>query len=243
MLPQERNGMAKLTISEASRVAGIARSTLQRAVRAGRLSLNPDHTVDTAELLRAGFTLHAAQQPQDAAMLQDAAPRGRSAPPGAAGDTSQDAELLRREIALLEREREMLRAALDAAAAREQVALEREARLLHLLEQAQAQSQRLLEAPRHAPPAGPPATPPPAPAAPPGGSPAQVAPPALVPEAWHQIRTYMQAHPGPQRPQDVQRGLGWTETARHTMRHMTDAGVLRRVAPGVYEIVEELHHA
>jgi hypothetical protein len=46
--------MAKLTISEAARVAGVARSTLQWAIQAGRLSLHPDHTVDTAELLRAG---------------------------------------------------------------------------------------------------------------------------------------------------------------------------------------------
>ena len=144
--------MAKLTISEASRIAGVARSTLQRAVQAGRLSLSPDHTVDTAELLRAGYTLHAARQPHDATALQDAAPRSSRVPHDAAGPFPQELSLAKREIALLERERDMLRAALDAAAVREQVALEREARLLHLLEQAQAQSQRLLEAPRPAPP-------------------------------------------------------------------------------------------
>src|SRR5712691_6459107 len=45
--------MAKLTISDAARVAGVARSTLHRAIRAGRLSVDPDGHIDTAELLRA----------------------------------------------------------------------------------------------------------------------------------------------------------------------------------------------
>jgi hypothetical protein len=45
--------MAKLTISDAARACRVARSTLQRALNAGRLSLEPDHRIDTAELLRA----------------------------------------------------------------------------------------------------------------------------------------------------------------------------------------------
>jgi hypothetical protein len=53
--------MAKLTISDAARACRVARSTLQRAVNAGRLSLDPEHRVDTAELLRAGYTPHAAR--------------------------------------------------------------------------------------------------------------------------------------------------------------------------------------
>jgi len=158
MRPYERNGMAKLTISEAARVAGVARSTLQRAIRTGRLSLSPDHTVDTAELLRAGYTLHAALQEQTAATLQDAASHSGSVQQDAPGPVPQGLSLLKQEMALLERERDLLRAALDAAAAREQVSLEREARLLHLLEQAQAQSHRLLEAPRTSAPARAPRT-------------------------------------------------------------------------------------
>ena len=75
--------MAKLTISDAARACRVARSTLQRAVNAGRLSLDADHRVDTAELLRAGYTLHAARHDatrrvQEEA-LQDAAER--STPP------------------------------------------------------------------------------------------------------------------------------------------------------------------
>jgi hypothetical protein len=49
--------MAQLTISDAARVAGVARSTLHRAIHAGRLSVDPDGRLDTAELLRAGYTL------------------------------------------------------------------------------------------------------------------------------------------------------------------------------------------
>src|SRR5882724_7538968 len=66
-----RNAMAQLTISDAARACRVARSTLQRAINAGRLSLVADHQVDTAELLRAGYALHAARQEE----LQDAAER------------------------------------------------------------------------------------------------------------------------------------------------------------------------
>ena len=52
--------MAKLTISEAARACHIARTTLQRAVKTGRLSLDAEHRVDTAELLRVGYQLDAA---------------------------------------------------------------------------------------------------------------------------------------------------------------------------------------
>jgi hypothetical protein len=85
--------MAKLTISDAARACRVARSTLQRAVNAGRLSLDADHQVDTAELLRAGYTLHAARQEEtrrtQRGALQDVAerstpPRQDAAPPEAA---------------------------------------------------------------------------------------------------------------------------------------------------------------
>ena len=47
----------RLTITEAARLAGVARSTLFRAVQRGRLSRLPDGTFDVAELQRAGYTL------------------------------------------------------------------------------------------------------------------------------------------------------------------------------------------
>jgi hypothetical protein len=49
--------MARITLTEASRITGAARSTLYRAIHEGRLTREPDGTVDTVELLRAGFAL------------------------------------------------------------------------------------------------------------------------------------------------------------------------------------------
>src|SRR5918912_4187919 len=99
--------MANLTISDAARPCRVARSTLQRAVQAGRLSLDADHRVDTAELLRAGYTLHAARQEQEYstrhAALQDAASRSSSTRQDAAALPSPDAALLQHTIAALER--------------------------------------------------------------------------------------------------------------------------------------------
>ena len=42
--------MAKLTLSEAARACNVARTTIQRAVKTGRISLDAEHRVDTAEL-------------------------------------------------------------------------------------------------------------------------------------------------------------------------------------------------
>jgi hypothetical protein len=77
--------MTKLSISEAARACGVARTTIQRAVKTGRLSLDAEHQVDTAELLRLGYqvdaaVLHAASQHSSLTMQQDAAPQ-RSTPP------------------------------------------------------------------------------------------------------------------------------------------------------------------
>ena len=57
--------MATLTIAAAARLCGCPRSTLQRAIRAGRLHLGADHRLGTDDLSRAGYlTAAAAQQPQ-----------------------------------------------------------------------------------------------------------------------------------------------------------------------------------
>ena len=57
----------KLTLSEAARACNVARTTIQRAVKTGRLSLDAEHRVDTADLLHVGYhpdaaVLHAASQ-------------------------------------------------------------------------------------------------------------------------------------------------------------------------------------
>jgi hypothetical protein len=59
--------MAKRSISDAARACNVAHTTIQRAVKTGRLSLDTEHRVDTAELLRVGYqldtvVLHAALQ-------------------------------------------------------------------------------------------------------------------------------------------------------------------------------------
>ena len=151
--------MAKLTISDAARACRVARSTLQRAVQTGRLSLDADHRVDTAELMRAGYTLHAARQVDGCRVrqdtLQDAAPRSSSARQDAAGPGPSEAALMQHTIAALERENALLRAALDAAAAREeearantQAAREERTLLLQMLQEMQHRYDRLLDQPR-----------------------------------------------------------------------------------------------
>jgi hypothetical protein len=128
----------------------------------GRLSLDPDHRVDTAELIRAGYALHAARQENGCSTLhralQDAAPHFTSTRQDAAGLGQSDATLLQQMIAALERENALLRAALDAAAAREQdaranaqAAREERTLLLQMLQEMQHRYDRLLDAPRSPP--------------------------------------------------------------------------------------------
>src|ERR1051326_4210504 len=150
--------MAKLTISDASRVAGVARSTLHRAIRAGRLMADADGRLDTAELLRAGYTLQrSTPQPRPGA-LQSATPRSSEAlqasiplEPQALSAVHQESDLLRLERDLLRRELEAAQAREQAALEREQAAREREALLLRMVEQVHQQNQRLLDMPRPAP--------------------------------------------------------------------------------------------
>jgi hypothetical protein len=138
--------VAKLTMAEAARVADVARSTLYRAVHGGRLSLDPDGLVDTAELLRAGYTLHQETHHTRDTTQHDATP---GALPG--GADGQDAlDLL---LGAMQRERDLLRGELDAtrellqqeralALERERAAREREAQLCRMLTSATTASWR-----------------------------------------------------------------------------------------------------
>src|SRR2546426_12461570 len=107
--------MAKLTISDASRVAGVARSTLHRAIRAGRLSVDPDGHVDTAELLRAGYTLQRSTPQGVPGALQDATPRSSDAQQGVTPAETQPLSAVHQERDLLRLERDLLRRELEAA--------------------------------------------------------------------------------------------------------------------------------
>jgi DNA-binding XRE family transcriptional regulator len=50
--------MAKLSKLDAAKAVGVSRQTLYTYLKDGRLSTDADGLIDTAELLRAGFTLH-----------------------------------------------------------------------------------------------------------------------------------------------------------------------------------------
>lgn len=71
--------MPDLTISEAARLCGVHRRTLQRAIRAGRLRLTPDAQLTTFALEQAGYT---AAAPQDTPHMTagDTAPYAAAAP-------------------------------------------------------------------------------------------------------------------------------------------------------------------
>ena len=220
--------MAKLTISDASRVAGVARSTLHRAIRAGRLSVDPDGHVDTAELLRAGYTLQRSTQQAAPGALQDATPRSSDAQQGAPPVETQAQTVVHQERDLLRLERDLLRRELEAAHGREQAALEREqaarereALLLHMLEQAQQQSQRLLDMPR---------TPPPAPPGP--GAPAVASAPRG--DMRRRIVALLQEYPEGLSPVQTRQLLSVAKDLGQTMKAMARDGLLRRVETGRY---------
>jgi len=69
--------MAKLTISDAARACGVARTTIQRTVKTGRLSLDAEHQVQ--ELRGCSYLLQGWQCELSA--LEDEAPL--ELPPGA----------------------------------------------------------------------------------------------------------------------------------------------------------------
>ena len=50
--------MAKLSKVDAAKAAGVSRQTLYTYLKDGRLSADAEGLIDTAELLRAGFSLH-----------------------------------------------------------------------------------------------------------------------------------------------------------------------------------------
>ena len=66
--------MAKISVAEAIRFTGKSRATLYRAMHAGTLSRDPDGLIDTAELLRAGFTLREPPALDASLMPADIAP-------------------------------------------------------------------------------------------------------------------------------------------------------------------------
>ena len=115
--------MANLTKTDAARSIGVSRSTLYSYIKTGRISACSDGTIDTSELLRAGFTL---QTPDSQESVQIERTRTPTTP-----DTSHLSTLV-----------ETLQRELAESKEREQAAQVEKSRLLGLLES----QQRLLEA-------------------------------------------------------------------------------------------------
>ena len=134
-------------------------------------------------------------------------------------------------IAALERENALLRAALDAAAAREeearantQAAREERTLLLQILQEMQHRYDRLLDMPRSAP------TP-----APPGpGAPAALEAPRG--DMRRRIVALLQDHPDGLSPVQTRQLLGLDKDLGSTMKAMARDGLLRRVETGRYVV-------
>src|SRR5262249_45024141 len=145
--------MAKLSKVDAAKAAGVSRQTLYTYLKDGRLSADADGLIDTAELLRAGFTLHTGHEMG----RQDVKPVGQ--PLTSRLDTL---DVYQDMIAMLKQQLGEAQAREQAALEREQTAREREALLLQMLQDMQHRYDRLLDLPR-APvpqtPQGPPAAP------------------------------------------------------------------------------------
>jgi hypothetical protein len=207
----------KLSKLHAAKAIGVSRQTLYSYIDKGRVSVDPDGTIDTAELLRSGFTLHTVDSPSHTENRQDLTPSTVNL------DIYHDMiELLREQLAEA-REREQ--------GYREQITL-----LATMLQESQRQSTRLLDLPRHTP-----------------------APPALPatstqaqrqrvrellrqrrqteqPELREKIIGFMRQYGKPVRPIEIQKALGLDSTPRHILRHMSNAGAVRRIKTGVYEV-------
>ena len=151
--------MAKLTLSEAARACHVARTTIQRAVKTGRLSLDAEHRVDTAELLRIGYeldaaALHAAQQQLPASTQQNAAPQPSTTPQQ--GAAPQELQLLRQERDALQRERDLLMQQVGMLHTMHQTTQQQLTQAQQMLHEMQHRYDRLPEAPRSGPAPAPP---------------------------------------------------------------------------------------
>ena len=141
--------MAQFTIAGAARAAGVGRATIQRALKAGRLSATTneqgERVIDMAELLRVFGPLKQGEQPASSITSQ----------PDTGGEQGLSAVLV-----------EVLREQLRKAEEREQQVQQEKTRLLSLLE-AEQQARRDLEQKLLPPPPPPQPEPEPQPEPPP----------------------------------------------------------------------------
>src|SRR5436190_24081407 len=115
--------MALLTIVDAVRVTGVSRSHLYRYLRSGKLSRTPDGPLDTAELLRAGLSLHVPSVPSS---VSSPVPEAHDATDVAVPSVPEPVPRVpSADTATLERLVEVLQRELDAARARETLLAQR----------------------------------------------------------------------------------------------------------------------
>ena len=213
--------MAKLSVTDAARVAGVSRVTLHRHIKAGRLSRTPDGSIDTAELVRAGFVLHAETLANDTSvtpvLLDDTVP---PVTPSVAAET----HAYERMIELLQQHIEDLRSHMRRSEDRERHYQERIAWLETQIGYEQQRSDRLLEAPRSAP-----------------------APPVAVTasetraprgDMRRRIVALLLEHPEGLSPVHTRHRLGVDKDLGNTMKAMVRDELLRRVETGRYVVRE-----
>jgi hypothetical protein len=231
--------MAKLTLSEAARACIVARTTIQRAVKTGRLSLDAEHRIDTAELLRVGYqldaaVLHAASQQASLQMQQNAAPQYST--PQQQGAAAHDVQLLRQERDALQRERDLLMQQVAMLHAMHQTTQQQLTQAQQMLHEMQHRYDRLLDTPRQAsPPAPRPARPspgarPPAPPADPRGA------------MRRRIVALLQDHPEGLTPAEIRDLLGVDRSLADTCLGMLRYGLVLRVGRGKYVAAAPSRH-
>ena len=200
--------MAKLSKVDAAKAAGVSRQTLYTYIKDHRLSVDADGLIDTAELLRAGFTLH----PLHVTGRPIPEPAGQTLTSRL--DTVDTLDVYQDMITMLKQQ-------LSEAQAREQAARDREALLLQMLHETHQQNQRLLDLPRHLP-------------LPDAGQRASVPLEAPRGALRRRIVALLQEHPDGLSPVQTRQRLGIDKDLGSTMKAMVRDGLLRRVATGWY---------
>jgi hypothetical protein len=131
--------MAKLSKVDAAKAAGVLRQTLYTYLKDGRLSVDADGLIDTAELLRAGFTLHTGHEIGRPDVSQAGQELTSRLDTGGQPMTSKldTLDVYLDMIAMLKQQLSDAQAREHAALEREKVARDREALLLQMLQDMQ----------------------------------------------------------------------------------------------------------
>jgi hypothetical protein len=231
--------MARLILSDAARACNIARTTIQRAVKTGRLSLDAEHLVDTAELLRLGYqldaaVLHAASQHPPGATQQNAAPQHSTLPQQ--GVAAQELQLVRQERDALQRERDLLTQQVDMLRSMQHTTQQQLTQAQQMLHEMQHRYDRLLDTPRPVPALSPQV----APNAPLGQSEAFPGDPRGA--MRRRIVALLQDYPEGLTPAQIRDLLGVHRTFADTCLGMLRYGLVRRIGYGRYVAAEPSQH-